>query len=109
MIFFLILGVLIGALSIIFVLQNVAPITVAFFTYQLHGSLSVILFLAVITGMLITILILLPSFVRDELRVNRLKKQNQDLADELIKTKNTLSELSTRAPVVAAPEEPSVF
>jgi lipopolysaccharide assembly protein A len=83
MIFFLILGVLIGAVSIIFVLQNITPVTVAFFTYQLQGSLSVILFLAIMAGMLISILILLPSFIRDEVRVNRLKKQNQDLENEL--------------------------
>ena len=89
MIFFLILGAILGAAFIIFVLQNVAPITVTFFTYHLTGSLSVILFLSLIAGMLISILILLPSFIRDEYRISKLKKQNDDLANELAATKST--------------------
>ena len=83
MIFFLLLGAVLGAAFIIFVLQNITPVTVTFFTYHLSGSLSVILFLSLIAGMLITILILLPGFIRDEVRLGRLKKQNKDLADEL--------------------------
>ena len=88
MIFFLLLGAVLGAAFIIFVLQNITPITVTFFTYHLSGSLSVLLLLSLLAGMLITVLILLPSFIRDEVRVNRLKKQNQDLADELAAKSN---------------------
>jgi len=90
MIFSLILGILIGVLSIIFILQNIVPVTVVFFAYQITGSLAIILFLALIAGMLISILILLPSFIRDEFRINRLKKQNQDLSDELAAQKEVV-------------------
>jgi uncharacterized integral membrane protein len=92
MVFFLILGVLLGAVSIIFILQNVEPVTVSFFAYSLSGSLALILFLALFSGIVITILILLPSFVNDSFLVSRLQKQNKDLADELAAAKKSLNE-----------------
>jgi len=66
MLLFLIVGLIIGAVSVVFVLQNVATITVAFLAWQLSGSLAVILLAAIIAGMLISALILLPSFVKAE-------------------------------------------
>lgn len=105
MIFFLFLGAILGAAFIIFVLQNVTPITVTFFTYHLRGSLSIILLLSLVAGMLITVLILLPGLIRDEFRVSKLKKQNDDLANELETTKQNLADIATRAPVVTVSDE----
>ena len=100
MIFFLILGVLLGGVSIIFILQNVEPVTVSFFAYHLSGSLALILFLALFAGVITTILILLPSFVADSFLVSRLRKQNKTLEDELIATKQSLHQVAT-TPTVA--------
>jgi uncharacterized integral membrane protein len=102
MIFFLILGAVLGAVTILFILQNVATVTVSFFAYHLTGSLALILFLAMFSGIVITILMLLPGFVSDEFSVARLKKQNQDLEDELIATKKTLADIASRPTVVQA-------
>ncbi len=101
MIFFLILGVLLGAVSILFILQNVEPVTVAFFSYHLNGSLALILFLALFSGVVITILILLPSFIRDAFLVSRLKKQNKDLEDQLRDSKNNYEALKTHSNLTA--------
>lgn len=109
MIFFLLLGAVLGAAFIIFVLQNVTPITVTFFTYHLSGSLSIILLLSLVSGMLITVLILLPGLIRDEFRVRKLKKENNDLANELEVTKNTLHEATINPTVVEVPAEPSTM
>lgn len=92
MLFFLILGVALGAVSIIFILQNVEPVTVAFFSYQLTGSMALILFLALFSGIVITVLMLLPGFISDEFRVSRLKRLNKDLEDELADARRRLSE-----------------
>jgi putative membrane protein len=100
MILFLILGVLLGAVSIIFILQNVEPVTVAFFSYQLSGSMALILFLALFSGIIITVLILLPSFIKDAFALSRLRRQNKNLEDELIATKQTLHQVAT-TPTVA--------
>ena len=101
MIFFLILGVLLGAVSIIFILQNVEPVTVAFFSYSLSGSMALILFLALFSGVIITVLILLPSFIKDAFLARRLRKQNKSLEDELIATKQQLHQVAS-TPTVAA-------
>ena len=87
MIIFLILGIGLGALSVLFVLQNVTPVTLSFFAWHLDGSLAVILFLAVMSGIVMTLLVLLPGLIRDEFRYSRMKKQALSLEDELTKTK----------------------
>ena len=50
MIIFLILGALLGILSLMFVFQNITPVTVTFMTWQMEGSLAVMLFLAMLSG-----------------------------------------------------------
>ena len=100
MIFFLLLGALLGALSIIFVLQNITPVTVTFLTWQIEGSLAVILFLAVMTGMIISLLVLLPGLIRDEYRHSQLRKEKKEVEDELISTRNVINEVATHAVVV---------
>ncbi len=92
MIFFVILGVLIGVASFLFVLQNIAPVTVSFLSYHLNGSLAVVLFFAILAGMLMSVLILFPSFIRDEFRISKLKKQIKLLEDELAAAKISLQE-----------------
>ena len=87
MIIFLILGVMLGVVSVVFVLQNITPVSVAFFAWHLNGSLAVILFLALASGVLITLLFLLPGFIRDEWQYSRLKKRTRALEDELAKNK----------------------
>ena len=87
MIIFLILGIGLGALSVLFVLQNITPVTVSLFAWHMDGSLAVILFLAVMSGVAMTLLILLPGLIRDEFRYSRMKKQAKTLEDELTKTK----------------------
>jgi uncharacterized integral membrane protein len=96
MVFFLILGALLGAISVVFVLQNITPITVTFFTWHIDGSLSIVLFLALLSGMLVTILLLVPGFIRDEWRFGSLKKQNKDLEAQLAQAKQDLAELALR-------------
>lgn len=95
MIILFILGVLLGAFAVIFALQNEAIITVSFFSYEFTASLSVILALALLLGVLITLLIILPESIKNYFRIKRLKKLNGKLADELKKQK----ELTTFAKV----------
>lgn len=87
MIIFLILGALLGILSLMFVFQNITPVTVTFLTWHIEGSLAVMLFLALLSGVAITLLFLLPSFIRDEFRFFRLKKKARSLEGELAQHK----------------------
>ena len=87
MIILLILGVLLGAVAVIFSLQNVAIITVTFFSWSLTGSLALILLLAISSGIITTLLLLLPEFISGFFRYRILKKENAQLQEELRKQK----------------------
>lgn len=87
MIILFILGLLIGAVSVVFVLQNIAIVTVTFFSYQITGSLALILSLALGAGALVVILLLLPESISNYFQYKHLKKENEKLAEDLRKQK----------------------
>ena len=49
-----IIGIILGAVVVVFILQNIAPVSVVFLGWNLDGSLSVIVLLAIVAGMLIS-------------------------------------------------------
>ena len=100
MIIFLIIGVLVGVVSVLFILQNVSPVTVTFFAYHLNGSLALILFLTLFAGIILTMLILLPGTITNEFRISRLKRLNRDLEDELADMRRRIVAVPTDATVV---------
>ena len=75
MIIFLVLGLILGALSVVFALQNVVPITITFFVWQIQGSLALILLLALLTGVMICGLMSIPEVIRNHMRFKALKKE----------------------------------
>ncbi|MFZ2149621.1 MAG: LapA family protein [Minisyncoccia bacterium] len=87
MIILFILGLLLGAVSVVFALQNIAVITVNFFSWQLTGSLALVLLLAMTSGLMIAVFLLLPEFISNYFKYKSLKKENQNLAEELRKQK----------------------
>lgn len=84
MIIFLIIGILAGAVTVIFALQNIIPITVTFFAWQMTGSLALVLILAVIAGLIISTFFALPGIIRSHFQIvslrNQVKKLETDLA-----------------------------
>ena len=99
MILFLILGILLGALLVVFILQNMLVVTVSFFAWQMTASLALVLFLAILCGVTITLLLLLPNLIRDDLRLSRATRRAKELEDELAAQK------AAHTRVVAAPSE----
>ncbi|MBY0294353.1 LapA family protein [Patescibacteria group bacterium] len=95
MIFFLLVGVVLGAVSVVFILQNSVPITVTFFAWQISGSLSLVLFSAVMTGVAVALLVLLPSFIKDDMYLSVIKKQKRELEEELAEKNRIIAEAST--------------
>ncbi|OGC86915.1 hypothetical protein A2949_01390 [Candidatus Adlerbacteria bacterium RIFCSPLOWO2_01_FULL_54_21b] len=94
MIFSLILGILLGVVSVIFVLQNISVVTVTFLDWQIAGSLALVLLLAIICGIVMTLLVLLPSLIRGDFYLSTLKRQKKDVEDELASTKCALQAAS---------------
>lgn len=87
MIILFIIGLLLGGVAVIFALQNVEVITVAFFSWELTGSLALILSLAIGVGALTAALLILPESVKNYFRYRSLQKENIRLAEELRKQK----------------------
>ena len=95
MIVFLILGAILGALLVIFVLQNFTVVTVTFLTWHITGSLALVLLASIVSGIVITLLTLLPGLIRDDFKVRALKRSMRDTEDQLEKTKSALIEART--------------
>lgn len=87
MIILFILGLVLGGLAVVFSLQNIEVVTVAFFNWEMTGSLSIVLLMAILAGMLVVLLILLPGSIGNYFRYNKLKKINTKLEEELRKQK----------------------
>lgn len=87
MIILFILGLVLGGFAVVFSLQNIEVVTVAFFDWQMTGSLSVILLMSILAGMLVVLLILLPGSIGNYFRYRKLKGQNLKLAEELRRQK----------------------
>src|SRR5580698_5837543 len=87
----LIVGIILGALAVIFAFQNVAVVTVTFLSWQITASLAVIILGTVLCGIVLTLLFLLPSVIRDEMYVASIKKQKRETEDELARVRNNTS------------------
>ena len=87
MLIFFILGLLLGAVAVIFALQNTTIATVTFFSWQITSSMAIILLLSIISGILICLLILLPGSIQTALQFRALRKKTAKLEEELRKQK----------------------
>ncbi len=99
MIFFIILGIALGVLSVVFVSQNTDVVTVSFLTWQFDGSLALILLLTLISGVVMTLLVLVPSFIKDAFLLASARRQKKALEAELAAAQEALREATARPSV----------
>jgi uncharacterized integral membrane protein len=111
MIILFILGLILGGLGVMFALQNIEVITVVFLGWQLSGSLSLILLLTMLVGILVTLLILLPRSLSDYFKYKKLQKENAGLTEELRKQKEltVFAKTMSPSPEIIAEIETSVI
>ncbi len=83
MIIFLILGLLLGAVAVIFALQNVAMVTVTFLSWQFEGSLALVILFSLALGALISMLLSIPDSIRRSFQISSLKKHASKLEEKL--------------------------
>lgn len=82
MILSLLLGLVVGGLSVVFAVQNVFPVTVTFLVWEITASLALIVALSVLAGLLIGALVSIPGAISNAMTVSNLRKENQRLAQE---------------------------
>ncbi|MDB5188810.1 MAG: hypothetical protein JWM92_408 [Candidatus Nomurabacteria bacterium] len=87
-----IIGIILGAAVVVFVLQNIASVSVAFLVWQFNGSLAVLIILAILVGMIISWLLAIP----DMLRLSDLKNHNKKLQNDLEDHRQKLAEAENK-------------
>jgi uncharacterized integral membrane protein len=90
------IGLFLGAVMVVFVLQNNMPVSVNFFGSQFDGSLALVLLLSILGGMLVSALLSLPQLISKSFRLSRMSKQNERLAEDLEAHKQKLAETQER-------------
>lgn len=79
---FLILALIIAILAVIFAVQNVAVVTIAFFSWNIQTSLAVALLVALGAGVLITLLLSIPRLIKGKWNSVTRKKAFSSLESE---------------------------
>lgn len=82
MVFALILGFILGAVTIIFALQNTEIVELSFFSWQFASPLALVIILATSIGGLLGILAAVPGSIQKSFIIRRLNKDNQRLWNE---------------------------
>jgi len=97
---FFILGLILGGIVVIFVLQNVTVVTVTFFASELNGSLAIILIMSVLSGILIALLMVLPGSISNYWKNRSLSKEVKKLEEDLRK-QTELTHFAKKTPPTA--------
>lgn len=79
----LIIGIVLGAASILFAFENTTVVSLTFLGWQFASPIAVIVVLAVAVGVFIGILSALPSIVRRSWYIRTLRRENAALEDEV--------------------------
>lgn len=83
MILSLFVGFVLGAAAILFALQNNEIVALTFLGWQFESSLALLVLVALATGVLISVLVSIPSAVAGALRISGLKRENRRLAEQV--------------------------
>jgi uncharacterized integral membrane protein len=79
----LIVAIIVAILAVVFALQNAVPITVSFLTWRFESSLALVLLITVALGIIISLLVSVPSMIRTRKIISGQKKKIQELESSL--------------------------
>ena len=101
---YLIIGLVIAVLAVIFALQNSMTVTISFLAWEVTGSLSLVLLITLAIGALIGLLVLAPSVIKHSIAASNSRKRVGALEKELDEKKSRIAELEKPNPVPIVPE-----
>lgn len=79
----LIVGIIIAILAVVFALQNAVPITVSFLVWKFESSLALVLLIAIALGILMSLLVSVPSMIKRRGMISSQKKKIKQLEKSL--------------------------
>ncbi len=94
---FLVIGLLVGGVAVIFILQNIIPISVHLFSWEMNGSLALILILAILTGAVLAALSCLPDMFKNYFEIVNLKKRIKELELSIDEYKKNIEDLGKKS------------
>jgi putative membrane protein len=101
---YLIVALLIAVVAVIFALQNSITVTISFLTWEVTGSLSLVLLITLAIGALIGLLVLAPTAIKNTLTASNNRKRIGILEKELDEQKLRIADLEKPRPAVSLPE-----
>jgi uncharacterized integral membrane protein len=101
---FLFVALSIALIAVMFALQNIVPVTVAFLAWRFEGSLALVLFFALVVGALVSLLASIPALVKGRWTATSLKKRIATLEGDLAESRRRLEAYRTKGPGSADPE-----
>ena len=79
----LIAAIIVAILGVVFALQNAVPIAVSFLTWRFESSLALVLLITLALGILMSLLVSVPSMIRTKKIISSQKKKIQKLENSL--------------------------
>lgn len=109
--FLLILALIIAIFAIIFAVSNTGDTTVKFFGWTLYeGSFALSLIIAMLLGVIISILASSPAWIKNRMAIRNLNKQltqlQKDYNDQTVKLESTQQQLEEKEKELAEIREP---
>ena len=81
----LVVAIIVAILAVVFALQNAVPITVSFLTWRFESSLALVLLITVALGVIMSLLVSVPSKIKRIKLISSQKKKIQELEGSLQK------------------------
>jgi uncharacterized integral membrane protein len=81
----LIVAIIIAIVAVVFALQNAVPIAVGFLAWRFQSSLALVLLVTLALGILMSLLVSMPSMIRTRKIISNQKKKIQKLEIDLQK------------------------
>ena len=104
---FLVIALGIALVAVMFALQNIVPVTVAFLTWTFEGSLALVLFVALIVGALVSLLASVPAIMKGRWTAASLRKRTAALEAELSDAKVRLETAQAKTSPASSGSVPS--
>jgi len=81
----LIVAIIVAILAVVFALQNAVPIIVSFLTWRFESSLALVLLITLALGIIMSLLVSVPSMIKRRKMISSQKKKIQELESGLQK------------------------
>ena len=102
---FLFIALILMGVTIIFAVQNTATTMIKFLTWEIEGSLALVLLVAVAAGALISFFFSLPTLARDKWTVRSQRNKLNELEASLDEQTTKLEETQRKLTEQAEPEQ----